>query len=475
MKNIHKILLVAIVLRSAIALLYPLTGDSFLHLSAARYIADVGSYPSEDTLLYGSETSFFYPPLLHYLMAVLIKMLSLNYLTYSLLELLPIIAGVFSIYYAYLLLIELGIKNSDAEMGALVLTFLPVHVFYSAVLYIDIFPALFVPMAALYLIRGIREKRFMYLFVISCALASWSYILGLVAPLFAIGYIILKRDRIRKVLPYFILAIILSSPFYLMMTLRTGQLLWTGGTGGVELSNQRNIISTFYSLWIGSPNSGPGYERMMSYLPVLRIPMLFWSLIFAALTIAAIIKIPKIPRELQLLLLVSLPGLIIFPEFISKMLSAAPAIALMIYLALKSVPLKKEYVMLAYCVLLLHVIPFAYMLNQRWVPYTEVYSFVRSECDYILTGDVGRVSINTDSNATSFGRLGLDYSNIETGNYHLAIDEAKSEGIDCVFYDTYTLNDLLTQDQIEHTSGFLAYLDCPLMEIDGISFYFCKI
>ncbi|MFC2163228.1 ArnT family glycosyltransferase [Candidatus Altiarchaeota archaeon] len=291
------ILAAAVMVRIIFWMTTPVTGDACFHYSVSRYIAETHEIPSFE--YQSGPNPFWWPPLFHILTAAIFKLTGI--LTLS-----PLI---FSI--AGLVLFHIFVKEfypKIATESLLILSFLPLHLYYSSIGYFETLLFLLSVASYHFYFRHLAKKGGISLAyaVIAAGLSALTHYHGLI-PLLAISSHLFLTDR-RRGLTFLMIGLLIASPWYARNYLVFGNPIWPKVHPGyypddiavqsppltqniLNLASPTRWIGVFFDFWIGAPNSGEDFADNVAIgsrrFPLFMPAMMIWLASILAFSLLA--------------------------------------------------------------------------------------------------------------------------------------------------------------------------------------------
>jgi len=293
---------VAIAAGSIIRLIFwlttPVTGDAAFHYSIARYMGETWRIPTFEYVT--GPDPFWYPPLFHIITAVLYRLTGILTLT-------PLLFGVAGLILFHIFCVRFYPKH--ALSATLFLAFLPFHIYYSSIGYIETLLFLITVAAFYFYFSFLKSKRTRDLAyaVFMSALAASAHYHGIVVLLSITAHLALQ-DR-RKAAIVLAAGLILSCPWYIRNFVVFGNPVWPKVYGGyyasdatakgtpipvalAQLGRPGRWASVFLEFWVGAPNSGEDFASNAAVgrtrYPMFDLFMLPWLAFIVCLTLLGI-------------------------------------------------------------------------------------------------------------------------------------------------------------------------------------------
>ena len=346
------VIVVGAVLRFSLAAISHPSGDSCLHLSAARFIAENGSIPFLEPFGYGREV-FWPPPLFHLIAATLYDLVSRFSVSAAefAMKLVSPFFGSLTLPLVFLIVKRLFQNNRLAFFATFFVAFLPLHIYASTLSFIDSFVTFFTT-AAIYLAL---ERRVLLGAVFAGLSLSSKQNALFILPVFFYAIYVSYRSRIRtfivKSAAAAAVVIVTGIPWFVRNFVLLGNPFWPflyrifGGTivpKAVEsnfsvayLFNPIAHITQFYLEFFGVP-SGSIASFSFIELPFMRLLLPLWLLatviFFAPVIFGFFVKSVRHRSLLYLWLLVFFAMLLLYimnlnMVFARLALPAIPAVA----------------------------------------------------------------------------------------------------------------------------------------------------
>ncbi|MFH0863362.1 MAG: hypothetical protein V1875_10105 [Candidatus Altiarchaeota archaeon] len=275
----------------------PVTGDGGLNFYASKYLADHIAPPAVGVV---GVVPLWYPPLFHILTAII-------YTATGILTLSPLVFGVAGLLMFHRFASRFYPKQSFT--AAAVLAFLPFHVYYCGIGYFE----------TLMFFLAVCALHFYYSFLESADSRDFAYAAGasaLCALTHYHGFVVVAALSLhlfaknwKKGLLFFVIAVVLASPWYARNYAVFGNPIWPKVSGGYypkdveaiqgrpfvdsirDLPNPSRWVTLFFDFWIGAPNSGDELAHKIDVAlktyPYGMMPLLFWFLAALGFTLAA--------------------------------------------------------------------------------------------------------------------------------------------------------------------------------------------
>ena len=147
------IILLAGLLRFVLASLTHISGDACWHFSVSRFMATTGQIPLFEVFGGGNRDVFWAPPLFHFVAAAVYKITSFSpaLAEFSVRMISPLF-GTLTLVFVYLI----GKKLFDQKIAffaTLFMALLPIHLYYSALAFVDVFMAFFIVLSMYLLLQ----------------------------------------------------------------------------------------------------------------------------------------------------------------------------------------------------------------------------------------------------------------------------------------------------------------------------------
>ncbi|MFH1055825.1 MAG: hypothetical protein V1744_07025, partial [Candidatus Altiarchaeota archaeon] len=383
------ILLAGVLVRLLFFVTTPVTGDACFHYSIAKYISTNLKLPTFEYVT--GPDPFWWPPLFHVLTAAIYKLTGI--LTLS-----PFLFGSIGLVAFYLLCRR---HYPDiAETATLILSFLPFHVYYSSIGYVDSLIFLLAVSSYHLYLNYIKSGKGLLYPILTSALCALTHYYGMVVPLSIAAHLFL-RER-KKALLFIVAVMLLASPAYIKNYLVFGNPIWPKLYGGFypnspsvqslplsvalrDISNPGRWVGVFFDFWIGAPNSGDDIMDNInvgtSIYPLFTVFLLGWLILITASTLLMVKGVASVKekRSLILPLLVFLISLLAFAlNGLSRMFVAfIPFMVIALALGYNSLKLKYTHYILALALLSFiggsYAYSYTYMnLRQAYQPFWDM-------------------------------------------------------------------------------------------------------
>lgn len=272
----------------------PVTGDASFHYSIAQYIANTGSIP-----VFEYQTGpdpFWWPPLFH-ISAAFVFAVS------GVVELTPLLFGIAGIFAFRRFCMAHYEKNADTATA--ILSFLPFHIYYSSIGYLETLMFLLCVGAFHFYLNHLKTKSVKDLIFscIICALCAGTHYHGFVPLMGITGHLALSRKK--TAIAFLVAGLMLSSPWYVRNHIVFGNPIWPKVHGGfyphhsgvasepaslmiLNLLDPERWSALFLEFWVGAPNSGEDFWENTGIgrdsVPFFTFFLLLWLLMTIAAT-----------------------------------------------------------------------------------------------------------------------------------------------------------------------------------------------
>ncbi|MFH1402721.1 MAG: hypothetical protein ABIH11_00445 [Candidatus Altiarchaeota archaeon] len=271
----------------------PVTGDACFHYNVARFMSENLSIPSFEYVTGGNP--FWYPPLFHIITAVLYRLTGILTLT-------PLVFGIGGLV-AFKKFCDRFYPEHSLK-SVLLLSFLPFHVYYSGIGYLESLIFLTTVLSYHYYYAYLKDggnKQLGYA-AITSALTALTHYHGMIIPLSITAHLAL-RDR-KKAAVFLAAALLIASPWYVRNYMVYGNPVWPKLYGGkypgyrdvqgisvesavASIFSPGRWVSVFFDFWIGAPNSGEDFWNNVE-VGAGRYPFFMWIMVFWLTAIIAL-------------------------------------------------------------------------------------------------------------------------------------------------------------------------------------------
>ncbi|MDD5111501.1 MAG: hypothetical protein PHG85_03060 [Candidatus Altiarchaeota archaeon] len=388
------IAVLGVLARIALWAVVPVTGDAVYHYSIAKGLLPL--LPSHAFDFSTGGDPMWYPPLFH-LFAHVFYLFGIEALT-------PLFFGVLSLGAYYLLFSRFYPRFLLAGMAFA--SFLPIHMYFSAVGYVESLLFLLSPLVFYCYLRYLEEKnrKFLALSLLLSVACFLTHYQGFI-PLFAIAMHLFFRDRKTAVL-FLTAGLLLASPWYIRNYITFGSPVWPllfegkypvhqGYEAGsiVKILSFAKWRSLFFEYWVGAPNSGEDFMRNVDvagrFLPFSGALFTLWLLAvmaFSALCLLGLSRLLGNDRFRGLFLVVLALSIVplLLSNFVRMLFFAFPVLILGFVFGLERLSALKSLPKLAVVIIVLLAVAmpsFAYaVIYQNMVAqYAPFYSMVNAQ------------------------------------------------------------------------------------------------
>ncbi|MEM2963202.1 MAG: glycosyltransferase family 39 protein [Candidatus Anstonellales archaeon] len=293
-RSVILILLFSLLIRLALFLIVPITGDAVFHYNFTKFIASNLYIPSFEIEVGAGALPYFHPPL-HHLLGV-----PLYWIDPKLPFLAPLVYGVIGLFFGYRLLTLLFGKEI-AFYSLISAAILPPLLYYSAINYTDSLMFLTITGALYFYFKYSKEhlKRHFIYSIIFSAFSLLTHYHGIAVPLGIAFHSIFSRKNKTDAILSLVVPLLLSSPWYVRNYLLYGNPVFPVFDLGFYPGAQYDVPTFFDSttrlispiFWlnmllefmIGAPNSGDSYSYIsqnQSVSPLLPAPFVPAALVF---------------------------------------------------------------------------------------------------------------------------------------------------------------------------------------------------
>lgn len=408
-KYIIIILIIGILLRFILAIIYHPSGDACWHLSIARYIGQSFEVPLFENL--GRDSVFSRPPLFHILAAISYNIFGIfgkQAANFGLKMISPLFGSLTLILFYKLINKHYNIKITFLAVS--VLTFFPLHLFYSAISYIESTLAFF----GLLSIYFLTENKIL-LSAISAGFSSLLKYEGIFIVPVLIAILIYNHRKSLKnssipIILVSIISFIIYSPLLIRNWIKLGNPVWpylTNILGGYPLADAGyassslmnlyniNTIIKSYLEFFGIPDGN--YKLFFFFkIPLIELLIFGWlitTFILFCVLIYGFIKTRNYPKITNIMLiwiiiiiiLVILTKIFHDAPFIRYLFIALPAICLIWALGINEILKIKKIKLLIIIFLITIIIVFTsfefvkiYLAKNSWTQYQEDFDWIKS-------------------------------------------------------------------------------------------------